>query len=288
MITHRGRQLGCAPRVVVGALVGLIGLAFGPPAALANHTTYTVLETKLGYSACAWPTGRVITVAVDDAWPFPEVAYSDRIDEAIGRWNQVLATSNRGLGMVRTTGPADVLLQYRPLEPLEPAPAEPEDPDEGIAEVYLQRMGEAEASRNIGRCPDRRPSSLTLTAAYVRMSPRDDWFTGADAQTGVWQMCADPTFQPSSPAVCEDAVDFGTTMVHELGHTLAVYHPQTLDEIDGVPKERSDSASTLAVCGEVTADYDNQSTMCDGQTLYDADGRSLETWDVESVHRLYS
>lgn len=273
-------------RAVSAAVVGAFALILAPHAALANHTTYAVPENKLGYSACAWPAGHAVTVSIDEAYPFPDQSYSDRIDDAIAGWNQVLATSNRGLAMVRTTGPADVRLQYRPVEPLDPYSAE--DPDDAIAEVYLQRAGETEASRNIARCPDRRPSSLTLIAAYVRMSPRDDWFTGPEAQTGVWQMCADPTFQPSKPAVCEDSVDFGTTMVHELGHTLAVYHPQTLDVIDGVPKEQADSATTLAACGEVTTNFDAQSTMCDGQTLYDADGRSLETWDVETVHRLYS
>ena len=38
----------------------------------------------------------------------------------------------------------------------------------------------------------------------------------------------------------------------------------------------------------MTKNFDAQSSMCDGQTLYDSDGRTLETWDVESVHRLYS
>lgn len=285
MITQ-SRRLGGRRHGRWVALLAALATVAVPAAAAANHTTYTVPEAKLGYSACAWPAGRTISVALDDAYPLPDQTYVDRLDEAVGRWNQVLATSNRGGGMVRTTGPADIVVQYRAVEPLNYAT--PEEPDQAIAEVYLQREGDAEPSRDISRCPDRRPTSLTLTAAYVRMSLRDDWFTGPDSATGVWQMCGDPNFQPPSASVCEDSVDFGTTIVHELGHTLAVYHPQTLDAIDRVPPEEPGSATSWAACGQVTKNFDAQSSMCDGQTLYDADGRSLETWDVESVHRLYS
>ena len=268
------------------ALAGLVLTAVPSSPAGANHTTYQMPETKLGYSACAWPAGRVLSVAVDEAYPFPDQTYVDRLDEAIASWNQVLASSNRGGGMVRTSAPADILVQYRPVEPLHYGT--PDDPDQAIAEVYLQRAGEAEASRDIAKCPDRRSSTLTLTAAYVRISPRDDWFAGDESATGVWQMCADPNFQPPSASVCEDSVDFGTTIVHEMGHTLAIYHPQTLDAIDQVPPEQADSATSWAACAEVTKNFDTQSSMCDGQTLYDSDGRTLETWDVESVHRLYN
>jgi hypothetical protein len=278
-----GRLAQCLGLV---ALAGLVLTAVPPSPAGANHTTYEVPETKLGYSACAWPAARVLSVAVDEAYPFPDQTYVDRLDEAIAAWNQVLATSNRGGGMVRTSAPADILVQYRPVEPLHYGT--PDDPDQAIAEVYLQRAGEAEASRDIAKCPDRRPSTLTLTAAYVRISPRDDWFTGDESSTGVWQMCSDPNFQPPSASVCEDSVDFGTTMVHEMGHALAIYHPQTLDAIDQVSPEQADSATSWAACAEVTKNFDTQSSMCDGQTLYDSDGRTLETWDVESVHRLYS
>jgi len=272
----------------LGSLGLIVALLVGadPSGASADHTAYRMPEDKLGYSACAWPAGRVLSVSVDPAYPFPDQAYLDRIGEAVIRWHEVLATSNRGGGMILTSGPSDIVLQYRPVEPLNYAM--PEEPDQAIAEVYLQRAGENEPSRDIAKCPDRQPTSLTLTAAYVRMSPRDDWFTGPDSTTGLWQMCADPNFTPPSPSVCEDSVDFATTMVHELGHTLAVYHPQTLDAIDKVPPEQSDSATSWAACGQVTEDFDAQSSMCDGQTLYDADGRSLEVWDTESVHRLYS
>lgn len=286
MNNQRAWRRGVRPRVLTATLFGALAALVAPPAALANHTAYSVPENKLGYSACAWPAAHQITVSVDETYPFPDASFSARIDDAIGRWNQVLATSNRAMGMVRTTGPADVLLQYRPLEELEGA--RPEDSNQAIAEVYLQRDGETEPSRNIARCPDRRPRTFTLTAAYVRISPRNDWYTGTETELGMWEMCADPMFQPSTPAACEDSVDFGTTIVHELGHGLAVYHPQTLDLIDGIDKNSPDSATNQAACGEVTMDFDAQSTMCDGQTLYDADGRSLETWDVETVHRLYS
>jgi hypothetical protein len=263
--------------VVLGVVLATLTLSVGT--ARANHTSFTVPENKLGFSACGWPAGKVITVAIDPAFPFPDQSYSDRLDEAIRRWEGVLSTASRGLSMVRAPGPtADVVVQYRP-----PAGSDPDV----LAETYLKREGDVDFSPNIGRCPDRRGTQFTMQAAQIWINIRPDWFTQPDSATGVWQMCADQGFRATNGQLCSDQVDFGSTMIHELGHTLVFYHPQTLDDIDGVPVDRADSASSNARCVEATGGFDAQSTMCAGQGAWRAEQRTFETWDVETAHRHY-
>ncbi|HEY3238501.1 MAG TPA: hypothetical protein VGL92_02970, partial [Acidimicrobiia bacterium] len=94
--------------------LALAVLAFPVGGAWADHAGYTTPENKLGYSACTWPAGKVVTVGVDPTFPFPDPAFSDRLNEAVGRWNAVLATSNLHAGMTRVEGAtADVVVQYR-------------------------------------------------------------------------------------------------------------------------------------------------------------------------------
>jgi len=218
-------------------VAGVVLLA--SPIGAAWAETYTIPENKLGYSACLWPAGKVLTVAVDPAFPFPDQSFSDRLDEAIARWNGVLSTTGRGGGMVRSPGPgADVLVQYRALEGT--------DTSEVLGETYLQRDGDIDFSTNIGRCPDRRPPGFGMHAAQLRIAPRSDWYRGPDAEVANWQNCGAQTFRATNPILCGAQVDFGSSMTHEIGHSLVFYHPETLDSIDQIPDNRSDSASTQA------------------------------------------
>jgi hypothetical protein len=127
-----------------------------------------------------------------------------------------------------------------------------------------------------------------MVGAVIRINPRDDWFTGPDSQTDVWQMCDGDSFRNANTELCAAAVDFASTMVHELGHGVVLYHPQTLDDIDGVPITRSDSATAAAHCVEAAGTFAGQATLCSGQGVWRAEQRTLESWDVESTHRLYS
>jgi hypothetical protein len=101
-------------------------------------------------------------------------------------------------------------------------------------------------------------------------------------------MCVNPAFRMTNPGLCSAQVDFGGTMIHELGHTLVFYHPETLDYLDGIPPDRSDSATQQARCVEVTNSFDAQATMCEASGQWRAEQRTLETWDIETTHREYS
>jgi hypothetical protein len=127
-----------------------------------------------------------------------------------------------------------------------------------------------------------------MEAAQILINPRDDWYTAPDTQVGMWQMCDQEGFRTTNASLCADQVDFASTMVHELGHTLVLLHPQTLDDIDGIPLTAPNSASSAARCVEATGSFPEQATLCSGQGLWRGEQRDLETWDMETVHKHYS
>ena len=271
----RRRARPTSSLTVLSVVVATLAVTSG--AAWANHTGYSYPEGKLGFSACAWAPGKVVTVAADPAFPFPDGSFVARLDEAVGRWNGVLATSNRGGGLARVEGPADIVVQYRPTDTA--------DAQDVLGETYLQRQGDPDLSPNIGRCPDRQATAFTMQAAQVRINPRSDWYAGEDSSTGFWEMCDGEGFRAANQALCAARVDVASTLVHELGHALVLYHPQTLDDIDGVPVDRGDSASAHAGCVEATGSFGAQATLCAGQGVWRAEQRTLEPWDVETAHR---
>ena len=265
-----------SPRGWVVAFLVLAAMALPISAANAG----TIPDTKLGWSSCLWPAGRTITVAVDPAFPLPNPSYSDRLNEAIVRWDGVLRTSRRADNVVRVPdGPADIVIQYRALDG--------NDTNEVLGETYLERAGDTTFTTNIGVCPDRKPAAYGMQAVQIRVAPRNDWFTGDDNSTANWQNCSGNTFRAVNSALCTPDVDFGSTVTHELGHALVFYHPQTLDQIDNIPVNRADSASAQAKCVEASGEFDPQATMCSGQGQWRAEQRTLETWDIETMHRAY-
>lgn len=270
-----GKRRSTARKCVVAFFV-LTGMALPVSAAQAG----TIPDNKLGWSSCLWPAGKTITVAVDPAFPLPNATYSDRLNEAIVRWDGVLRTSRRGGDVVRVAdGPADIVIQYRALEG--------NDTSEVLAETYLERAGDTTFTTNIGVCPDRKPVAHGMQAVQIRIAPRTDWFSGDDNSSANWQNCGGSTFRAVNAGLCAATVDFGSTMTHEMGHALVFYHPQTIDQIDGVPVTQADSASSMAKCVESSNEFEAQATMCSGQGQWRAEQRTLETWDIETMHRAY-
>ena len=49
----------------------------------------------------------------------------------------------------------------------------------------------------------------------------------------------------------------------------------------------ADSASAQARCVEASGEFAPQATMCSGQGQWRAEQRTLETWDIETMHRAY-
>lgn len=259
------------------ALFVLTGLALPVSAASAG----TIPENKLGWSSCLWPAGKAITVAVDPAYPLPDSTYSDRLNEAVVRWDGALRSSRRANSVVRVAdGPADIVIQYRALEGT--------DTQDVLAETYLERTGDTTFTTNIGVCPDRKPEAHGMQAVQIRIAPRTDWFAGDDNASTNWQSCGGSTFRAVNAGLCSASVDFASTVTHELGHALVFYHPQTLDEIDSIPVNRVDSASAQAKCVEASNEFAPQATLCSGQGQWRAEQRTLETWDIETLHRAYN
>lgn len=253
--------------VLVG--FGPIGPAIGGPAAASRP------DSQLGYSGCVWTAGSLLRVKLSDQYPIPP-EFTPRVDEAMARWNQIIESTGRRLTMVRSVAPeSEIVVEYRPFSP---------DPM-AVAETYLRRQGDLDESPDITRCPDRRDPTYTMAGARIVISPRDDWFSGPDDQTSTWGQCSDQGFRFANPELCSDALDFGSTIVHELGHSLVLYHPETLDEIDGVPYSNPTSASSSAGCVDATGDFATQSTMCREQGAWRSDQRTFEAWDIETAQR---
>lgn len=248
---------------------GPIGPALGGPGVSSRP------DNKLGYSGCVWTAGSLLRVKLSDQHPIPP-EFTSRVDEAMGRWNQILESTGRRLSMVRSVAPeSEIVVEYRSFSP-DPA---------ALAETYLRRQGELDESPDITRCPDRRDPTHTMAGARIVISPRDDWFSGPDAQASTWGQCSGEGFRLGNPGLCSDVVDFGSTIVHELGHSLVLYHPESLDDIDGVSYASPDSASSSAGCVDATGDFSTQSTMCQEQGKWRSDQRTLEAWDTETAQR---
>jgi hypothetical protein len=249
-----------------------------PSAALASTAPYP--DDLLGWSACRWAPDEVVSVGISRQWPFPGPAFSDRLDEAIARWDSVLATTTDRPRLLRYDGAPDIVVEYH-----QPSPGD--DPDGALAETFIMRRTDTTLSNDIGRCPDRRRGRHAMAAAAIRIAPRDDWFTGPDTDVGSWQACGRALAQ-MVVTNCSDEVDFASTITHELGHTLVAYHPQTLDAVDGRPIDSEGSATRAAACAEVVGRFDDQATLCAGQGRWRAEQRTLSDWDVETVKRQYA
>lgn len=243
-----------------------------------------VSDRKLGWSACAWPAGHVITVGVSTTHPFPDPGFIERLDDAVSRWDQALAPSAQKLSMQRSDDNPDVVVQYQT-----PGDDDQAQGNEGVlGETYLLREGDRVPTADINECPDRQRPFFTLAGAYISIAPREDWFTGPDSSVDSWQNCTGGMLmQVLLSDQCEQRVDFGSTITHELGHALVLYHPQSLDEIDDVEPGNPDSATTAARCVEVSEEPEEQATMCAGQTQWRADQRTLTQWDLDTVTRQY-
>ncbi|MGH9023772.1 MAG: hypothetical protein ACRDV9_11860 [Acidimicrobiia bacterium] len=248
---------------------GPIGPAIGGPAVASRP------DNQLGYSGCVWTAGSLLRVKLSDQYPIPP-EFTPRIDEAMARWNQVLETTGRRPSMVRSIAPeSEIVVEYRPFSP-DPA---------AVAETYLRRQGDLDESPDITRCPDRRDPTYTMASARIVISPRDDWFAGPDDQAATWSGCSDQGFRGTNPGLCSDLVDFGSTIVHELGHSLVLYHPESLDDIDGTAHNSPSSASSSAGCLDATGDFATQATMCQEQGAWRSDQRTFEAWDIETAQR---
>lgn len=270
-----GRPRISARRVFLVLLVVMASLVGVPLATAAEGP-----DQKLGWSACAWPADHVVTVGLDPEHPFPGAGFADRLDDAIRRWDEMLQATPLVLGMTRSEKDPDVTVSYQ-------APEETAGNSDVLGETSLAREGDPTTGSDLDRCPDRVGPYFTLVEAVIRIAPRSDWFTGPDEAVASWQNCAGMLMQVLFSGTCAARVDVGSTMIHELGHALGLYHPEALDTIDGVPPEDSGSASMAARCVEVTGAPEDQATMCESQAQWRADQRTLAQWDADTLARQY-
>lgn len=141
-------------------------------------------------------------------------------------------------------------------------------------------------------------NNFDLVYSLIVISTRIDWFTMPDSMRSTWEQCniltpdvnelsSNLTFvgNRSNSYLCSKTVDFGSTMIHELGHVLMLHHPETVDYFKG----SGIAASTAARCyPEGSLSQKTQATMCAGANSWRSEGRTLDTWDIESIQSHYA
>jgi hypothetical protein len=119
---------------------------------------------------------------------------------------------------------------------------------------------------------------VTVTIA---IGVRSDWFTQDDTRRAYWEGCPGSTYAGSY--TCLKKTDVGSTMLHELGHTIGLSHPRQVTN-DG------HGADAMAA-GECYLTLD-QATMCQASDvgsggIYRTHRRTLHSYDFTSISYHY-
>ena len=130
-------------------------------------------------------------------------------------------------------------------------------------------------------CTDVHGTRVDLANAIsIQIAVRSDWFTQADDRRALWESCPNSSYSPVY--TCSKVFDFGSVIMHELGHAVGLAHPRQTD--DHVHGYNPGPVMTLADCGIVL----DQATMCQaqdssGSNQYRTHRRTFHSWDTASI-----
>ena len=220
--------------------------------------------------------GADVFVKKDTVNPFPvngtgdgvTNSFTDRIGYGISQWNSKMAYG----GMISYTGLSDdVRLRYGTTT----------TQDFGVTTWFLDRSGTGAS------CSVHGGSVQQLQYVIVDIRSRSDWFTQDNTRRAYWEGCPAGTSY-----TCSKWFDFGSTITHELGHTLGLMHPQEVDIHNG--ESASNGTQALhAHCNSTTIyDGSDDSTICPAggaastsETRYESSRRTLSAYDVAALAR---
>ena len=276
-LNHRLRPHAWTLAVVVIASA----LGFSDPA-VANHTP---AAGDRSWTGCSWThraaTSPTITVGVAFANAFPPdnvspdghaQSFYNRLSEVTTRWGAELGASAHGMSMTYVgRQPADVMVNYQM-----------DVPDaEALGSTRIRRRIDPIAGNHVGSCPPQVSSNtgvlgvelgaiFDIIGAEIFIQRLDTWFTQHDSRRGWWETNCNPlTVALNPPATtCTKPFDFGSTMAHELGHTLVLRHPY---DVAG--------GTAAAHCSDIPW----RATMCGGPQAFRSERRTLETYDIQTL-----
>lgn len=249
-------------KIVVGVL--LTTIIFTQPVSASGGAT--------GWSNCnwAWKEGASnpnLTFQSDGSFP-PDVvrdgvvnSFTARMADSVGEWNRIMNTRLALRGdFIRVASGGNVVARYQTIDP------------SALGVVFLDGQ-----TVTLDACP---PHGLNLNSnfsATVYISVRSDWFTQDDSRRALWEAC--PT-QGGPQYTCSKQFDFGSTLVHELGHAIGfIHHPIAVELFH----DAGSGASAAADCDNPL----DQASMCTPLDDHRTHFRTLHDWDVESLRQIH-
>jgi hypothetical protein len=194
----------------------------------------------------------------------------DRLADATAALDLKLSANNpfgRGLtfvGQASASNPANISIRIASL-------------DTGL--LGIARLAESGCAVAVHATP----KYYLASNVYVDMATRGDWFTQDNSRRAYWEGCPGRGFVTTY--TCSKTIDFGSVVLHELGHAIGLAHPADVDTHLGGGSQ----SFSLAKCSNVL----DQATMCQAgnvggtQYQYRTHRRTLDPWDVTSIAQHY-
>ena len=165
---------------------------------------------------------------------------------------------------------ADATVEYRPW-----------DTDYGATQITFLASGSVP-------CDPHSTAHTSIGAVVVRINVRSDWFTQDDSRRSYWETTCPQIGQTTY--TCRKLHDYGSTITHELGHVLGLWHhPQQIDVHDSRA-----GAVSAAQCTRQDAQGRTlwRATMCPSNSVshaanrYRTERRTIDPYDRESLRIL--
>ncbi len=249
------------------ALMAVIFSSFGSvPSAEAHNSPYGYFcctqraKTQVGPLKVGYLAGQL---PVDGNGDGVVNSFKDRLSDATKSLGTIIRVSGsqpfgaKYLGQVASASGANILMKNVTL------------PNGILGRTYMQPESCAVVHG---------PKVNVEATIYVGVAIRDDWFTQDNSRRALWESCPANGYMPTYS--CSKKVDVGSTMLHELGHTIGLAHPSSVEaHVTGGPSPMTTAKCTIA---------NDQATMCQaadaaGGGLYRTHRRTVEDYDRASV-----
>lgn len=277
-------------RIVLGAFAAtVVSLLVAPSPSYAYIGPGDWPDTRTGWSHCdwEWKGGGTISVKEDPSNPLVNSEFRGRLQDAIDQWNTV----SGGRWQMRYDGVGatfNVHVVYVDDWHLQNA----------SGYTYVELKWQPGAISWLSCLPQELGSNILkdINISRVYLKPRGDYFTrDASWRSHYEHLSCNRDFgaghvdgwraTPSNSQdnyLCSKRLDFGSLIAHELGHTLVLHHPQSID--DYVYGNTTSFSADQAACNESTSRWTHRdATMCNVIDQQTTAMRTLDGYDKDSA-----